>query len=354
MCTPRAAEASAAPPAAPAARPPRLVAAAAAAAPLRLAPALWAPVPPAQCGALLQALSREAPLPRAQAHLRRVWRFGPGSSCAEGPPELRVLFALAEAEAGPLEALAERFGLGALRRTQVPLLPPSGAADAAAWSALHWPCVFNAAAAAAAAAAAPTQGHALPAEEVAAMRAGMARARALAAAAAAAGGACNGALIVDPSSGEVVAEGRDVSRGCGGGGGGWRGGGEGGHPLRHAVMAALDAAARRDLALYHAPSTAEAAAAARGEGGKRKEPPDAPPRPYLCTGWDCFVLSEPCLMCAMALVHSRVRRVVFARPDCGAGALGGRWALQALRSLNHHYAVYCLDEDAVPPDAAAA
>jgi tRNA-specific adenosine deaminase 3 len=48
-------------------------------------------------------------------------------------------------------------------------------------------------------------------------------------------------------------------------------------------------------------------------------------------------------MCAMALVHARVRRVVYARPDAAAGALESRGRLQAVRSLNHHYAVYCMD-----------
>lgn len=65
-------------------------------------------------------------------------------------------------------------------------------------------------------------------------------------------------------------------------------------------------------------------------------------RPYLCTGWDCYVVQEPCAMCAMALVHSRLGRVVYALQDAAHGALGGRFRLHSQRSLNHHYLVYRL------------
>ncbi|KAL6756902.1 hypothetical protein V8C86DRAFT_2637170 [Haematococcus lacustris] len=65
-------------------------------------------------------------------------------------------------------------------------------------------------------------------------------------------------------------------------------------------------------------------------------------KPYLCTGLDCFVLQEPCAMCAMALVHSRLARVVYSVQDPVAGALGGCRHLMAERSLNHHYKVYRL------------
>lgn len=40
-------------------------------------------------------------------------------------------------------------------------------------------------------------------------------------------------------------------------------------------------------------------------------------------------------MCAMALVHSRLRRVVFCRPDPAAGAIASRYRLHGERSLNH-------------------
>jgi tRNA(Arg) A34 adenosine deaminase TadA len=63
-------------------------------------------------------------------------------------------------------------------------------------------------------------------------------------------------------------------------------------------------------------------------------------KPYLCTGYDCFLAVEPCIMCSMAMVHSRLARVVYSRADAQHGALGGKLRLHAQRSLNHHYLVY--------------
>ena len=63
--------------------------------------------------------------------------------------------------------------------------------------------------------------------------------------------------------------------------------------------------------------------------------------PYLCTGYDCYVLHEPCWMCAMALVHSRLRRVIFSISDKRSGGLGGSGhRLHSQRNLNHHYSVF--------------
>ena len=88
---------------------------------------------------------------------------------------------------------------------------------------------------------------------------------------------------------------------------------------------------------------AEAAERPLPPGAEQGAAQDAGSKPYLCTGFDCYVVAEPCAMCAMALVHSRVRRVVFCEPDQARGALGGRFRLHGCRSLNHHYQVYHLN-----------
>ena len=43
--------------------------------------------------------------------------------------------------------------------------------------------------------------------------------------------------------------------------------------------------------------------------------------------------------CAMALVHSRVRRVVYAAANPGSGALGSHLSLHTMPKLNHHFRV---------------
>ena len=40
---------------------------------------------------------------------------------------------------------------------------------------------------------------------------------------------------------------------------------------------------------------------------------------------DLYVTKEPCPMCAGAIVHCRVKRVIFGCPDVKGGAAGGFW-----------------------------
>lgn len=50
---------------------------------------------------------------------------------------------------------------------------------------------------------------------------------------------------------------------------------------------------------------------------------------------DLFVTKEPCPMCAGAIMHCRIRRVIFGCPDVKAGAAGGFWNLLQAPNLNH-------------------
>ncbi len=52
-----------------------------------------------------------------------------------------------------------------------------------------------------------------------------------------------------------------------------------------------------------------------------------------------YVTIEPCLMCVGALVHARVREVVFGAPEPKAGALVSAVRALEIPSLNHRFAV---------------
>lgn len=50
---------------------------------------------------------------------------------------------------------------------------------------------------------------------------------------------------------------------------------------------------------------------------------------------DLYVTKEPCIMCAGALVHVRIRRVIFGCADERSGGAGGLVNLLQIPSLNH-------------------
>jgi tRNA(adenine34) deaminase len=56
---------------------------------------------------------------------------------------------------------------------------------------------------------------------------------------------------------------------------------------------------------------------------------------YRLTGTTLYVTLEPCAMCASAMVHARVRRLVFAATDPRAGAAGSVFNIVQNPALNH-------------------
>ncbi|XP_011873322.1 PREDICTED: probable inactive tRNA-specific adenosine deaminase-like protein 3 isoform X2 [Vollenhovia emeryi] len=81
---------------------------------------------------------------------------------------------------------------------------------------------------------------------------------------------------------------------------------------------------------------------AKMESSQQKECEDNTRKcgPYLCTGYWAFLLMEPCPLCAMALLHSRVARIFYGTANRSAGVLGSRAILHTVPGLNHRYRVW--------------
>jgi len=61
---------------------------------------------------------------------------------------------------------------------------------------------------------------------------------------------------------------------------------------------------------------------------------------YRLTGTTLYVTLEPCVMCAAAIVHARVERLVFSAWDPRAGGAGSLVNVFALPGLNHRVDVF--------------
>ena len=161
------------------------------------------------------------------------------------------------------------------------------------------------------------------------------------------GGSCNcclRALVVDPSSDSVIADISDNRTN---------------HPLKHATMVAIDAIATRQgggawtCQSYQKSQDSDCIVTTKYEKTDFNDhhvitnvSSDSVPGvcmkgtgPYLCTGYDVYLSREPCAMCSMALLHSRVSRV-FYMTSSKPGALGSTWKIHTHQKLNHHFDAY--------------
>jgi tRNA-specific adenosine deaminase 3 len=107
------------------------------------------------------------------------------------------------------------------------------------------------------------------------------------------------------------------------------------HPLHHCSMNAIEYVAR-----IH-----------QQENTSLKRKLSSSSIPYICTNCDIFLTREPCIMCSMALLHSRIRRVFFQKdPDqmiqsCPSDKTFSKLKLHCNDRLNHRFEVWTFDRD---------
>lgn len=137
-----------------------------------------------------------------------------------------------------------------------------------------------------------------------------------------------GAVIVDPESEQIVAVSHDCKNGS--------------HPLHHAVMVCIDLVAYGQgggAYNYDKYPACQFSSQESPRNSCKDVDTKESSRPYICTGYDLYVTREPCVMCAMALVHSRISRVFYGTASAD-GALGSKYKIHCEKDLNHRFEVF--------------
>ncbi|GAA6053298.1 hypothetical protein JCM3770_006672 [Rhodotorula araucariae] len=99
-----------------------------------------------------------------------------------------------------------------------------------------------------------------------------------------------------------------------------------GNVLSHAAANAIDAVAYLDMSGSRPPLSYFG--------------PEAADPPYLLTGLTVFLSHEPCLLCAMSLLHSRIKALYYVKRAPGAGGAGSLYSVHEDGGLNHRFEVW--------------
>ena len=123
------------------------------------------------------------------------------------------------------------------------------------------------------------------------------------------------ALVRNDSTGEIHSIGRDFRAE---------------HPLEHATLVAIDLLGKESF--FHRDNL---------------RPNDVIPKEkesHLLNGCSIYLTDEPCLMCSMALLHSRISSVYFLRSNAEHGSLLSHYQLHRLKETNHRFHAYHLSQ----------
>ncbi|KAI0081582.1 hypothetical protein K474DRAFT_1249490 [Panus rudis PR-1116 ss-1] len=109
------------------------------------------------------------------------------------------------------------------------------------------------------------------------------------------------------------------------------------HPLRHAVMNLVRAVA--DLRASSDPETLPTTDQVANGTIASNSPDRQNGSHYLLTSLTVFLSHEPCIMCGMALLHSRVKEIFYLIPMEKTGGCGSVACVPKLEGVNHRYAI---------------
>jgi len=76
------------------------------------------------------------------------------------------------------------------------------------------------------------------------------------------------------------------------------------------------------------------------QSGEKRKGMEGEEEQYLCKGFYLFSIQEPCIMCGMAILHSRFDKVFYSTPSCERGAFESRYSIHEDGRLNHSFQVY--------------
>ncbi|KAI5963341.1 TAD3 [Candida pseudojiufengensis] len=93
-------------------------------------------------------------------------------------------------------------------------------------------------------------------------------------------------------------------------------------PSEHSIMKVIESIAESEI------SSRRAKVQSKAQNG------------YLCTGMIVYTTHEPCVMCSMALIHSRIERLTYLKPIKKSGGIESSYYLGDMDGLNWKFPIW--------------